>query len=491
MLFRNQKSPALNSNCMGLKLAALLFSSLVLMPLSGAALQKSAMASDLESIQSASESEGNFVRIGLNKSIVIRLPANAKDVIVGNPEIVDAVVRTKNTAYLFARTVGQTNIFFFDESGQQILNLDLEVAIDVTALQHLLKRSIPGTKITADTVNNSVILAGTAPNAAEAKLAEDIARKFLTRLVPQVPSDSGELSGVINTIKIVGEDQVMLKVRVVEVQRSVLKQFGVDLQALLSVGKFAINLASITQVGGAIPSMTPGAGYKGVYTDGANSITGVIRAMEQDGVLKTLAEPNLTAVSGQSAKFHAGGEIPYRTCNASSTVGVLDCTVTFRDFGVSLGFTPVVLSEGRINLKISTEVSEISALSVGDFPTLDTRSAETVIELPSGGSMMLAGLIKDTTRQLVDGTPGLKKLPVLGALFRSRDFKNNQTELVVIVTPYLVGSVAEKQLATSDSRFNTPTDRQTILLGRLNKVYGTAGQNPDGVYHGNVGFIVE
>ena len=484
MLFKIQESPALKSNRMSLKLAALLLSSLVMMPVAGVLLQKAATASDLESIQSPAEGDGHFVRIGLNKSIVIRLPAEAHDVIVGNPEIVDAVVRSKNTAYLFARTIGQTNIFFFDKSGQQILNLDLEVAIDVTALRNLLHRSIPGTKITVDTVNNSVVLGGTAPNAAEAKFAEDITTKFLTREV-----DKAAGSGFVNTIKITGEDQVMLKVRIVEVQRDVLKQFGVDLQALLSVGKFAINLASLTQVGGVIPSITPNAGYKGVYTDGSNSITGVIRAMEQDGVLKTLAEPNLTSVSGQPAKFHAGGEIPYRTCTGTGVDS--DCTVTFRDFGVSLGFTPVVLSEGRINLKISTEVSELSSRSIGDLPILDSRSTETVIELPSGGSMMLAGLIKDTTRQLVDGTPGLKKLPVLGALFRSRDYKNNQTELVVIVTPYLVGSVAERQLSTPIDRLNTPTDRQTILLGRLNKVYGTAGQNPDGVYHGNVGFIVE
>ena len=489
MLFKIQKSPALKSNRMSLKLAALLLSSLVMVPVAGVLLQKTAAASDLENIQSAPEGDGHFVRIGLNKSIVIRLPAKAHDVIVGNPEIVDAVVRSKNTAYLFARSVGQTNIFFFDESGQQILNLDLEVTVDVTALRNLLQRSIPGTKITADSVNNSIVLGGTAPNAAEAKLAEDLARKFITRVVAFLPSDSGDSSGIINTIKITGEDQVMLKVRIVEVQRSVLKQFGVDLQALFSVGKFAFNLASLTQVGGAIDAITPNTGYKGVYTSGATSIGAVIRAMEQDGVLKTLAEPNLTAVSGQSAKFHAGGEIPYRTCD--TTTAITDCTVTFRNFGVSLGFTPVVLSEGRINLKISTEVSEIAALTIGGFPTLDTRSAETVIELPSGGSMMLAGLIKDTTRQLVDGTPGLKKLPVLGALFRSRDYTSNQTELVVIVTPYIVGSVAEKELATPADRINTPTDRQTILLGRLNKVYGTAGQNPDGVYHGNVGFIVE
>lgn len=484
MLFKIQESPALKSNRMSLKLAALLLSSLVMMPVAGVLLQRAAAASDLESIQSTAEDNGHFVRIGLNKSIVIRLPAEAQDVIVGNPEIVDAVVRSKNTAYLFARTIGQTNIFFFDKNGQQILNLDLEVAVDVTALRNLLQRSIPGTKITVDTVNNSVVLGGTAPNAAEAKFAEDITTKFLTREV-----DKATGAGFVNTIKITGEDQVMLKVRVVEVQRDVLKQFGVNLEALLSVGKFAFNLASFTQVGGDILPITTDASYEGSYASGSTSITGVIRAMEQDGVLKTLAEPNLTAVSGQPAKFHAGGEYPYETCTGSGADR--ECTVTFREFGVALGFTPVVLSEGRINLKISTEVSELSSRSIGTLPILDSRSTETVIELPSGGSMMLAGLIKDTTRQLVDGTPGLKKLPVLGALFRSRDYKHNQTELVVIVTPYLVGSVAERQLSTPVDRLNTPTDRQTILLGRLNKVYGTAGQNPDGVYHGNVGFIVE
>jgi pilus assembly protein CpaC len=470
MFFKNHKFSIRSKS---LKWATILLCSLAL---AGALQQKIAVASDVDTIQGAPESNGHFVRIGLNKSIVIRLPANAHDVIVGDPAIVDAVIRSKNTAYLFARTTGQTNIFFFDDAGQQILNLDLEVAVDTTALQRLLQRSIPGTRITVDTIDKNVILGGTAANISEAKFAEEIATKFSS-------------SGVVNTIKISGEDQVMLKVRIVEVQRNVLKQFGVDLQALLQMGKFAVNLASITQVGGVIPSITPGAGYKGVYTDGTNSITGVIRAMESDGLLKTLAEPNLTAISGQPAKFHAGGQLPYETCTFSN--GARDCTVTFKDYGISLGFTPEVLSEGRINLKINTEVSEISSVKVDGFPALDTRSADTVVELPSGGSMMLAGLIKDTTRQLVDGTPGLKKLPILGALFRSRDYINNQTELVVIVTPYLVGSVAEKQLNTPVDSLNVATDRQTILLGRLNKVYGTAGKNPDGVYHGNVGFIVE
>lgn len=481
MLFKNQKSAALKSNRMSLKWAALLLSSMVFVPVAGAMLQKTAAASDLETIQNTAESDGQFVRIGLNKSIVIRLPANAHDVIVGNPEIVDAVVRSKNTAYLFARAIGQTNIFFFDEGGRQILNLDLEVAIDAMALQKLIQRSIPGTKITVEWADKNVVLTGTA-NAGDAKLAIDIAQNFAG-----IGKDAMPSLGIVNAIKIAGEDQVMVKVRIVEVKRSVLKQFGVDLQALMSIGKFAFNLQSFGPLAGTT-------GIKGIYDDGTNTITGVIRAMETDGVLKTLAEPNLTAISGQSASFHAGGQFPTgNSCSGQSSSGssATTCGVEFKDFGVSLSFTPLVLSEGRINLSITTNVSELSDLRVNGIPGIDQRNASTVVELPSGGSMMLAGLIKDTTRQQIDATPGLKKLPVLGALFRSRDYTHDETELVVIVTPYLVGTVAENQLSTPADRFNVPTDRQTILLGRLNKVYGTAGQNPDGVYHGTVGFIVE
>ena len=481
MLFKNQKSSALKPNRMSLKLAALLLSSLVFMPVAGTALPKTAVASDLDGVQTAAENNGRFVRIGLNKSIVIHLPANAKDVIVGNPEVVDAVVRSKNTAYLFARAIGQTNIFFFDENGQQILNLDLEVAIDAMALQKLIQRSLPGAKITVEWADKNVVLTGTA-NAADATMAVDIAQNFAA-----VGKDKMSSLGIVNAIKIAGEDQVMLKVRIVEVKRDVLKQFGVNLQALLSMGKFAFNLQSI----GPLAGLT---GAKGVYTDGANTITGVVRAMESEGVLKTLAEPNLTAISGQSASFHVGGQFPTgNSCTGVSSTGSSSttCGVQFKDFGVSLAFTPLVLAEGRINLKIHTDVSELNDIKVDGIPGIDTRNADTVIELPSGGSMMLAGLIKDTTRQQIDATPGLKKLPILGALFRSRDYTHNETELVVIVTPYLVGSVAEKQLATPADRLNVPTDRQTILLGHLNKIYGTAGQNPDGVYHGNVGFIVE
>lgn len=479
MLFDTIDLPASGKFLKNLKLAALMSCTLALASMQGAS---TVAASDLDIIdgtpeQAVIQNDSSHLRIGLNKSVAIRLPGNAQDLVVGNPTVVDAIIRSKNTAYLFARSVGQSNVLFFDEKGNQILNLDLEVAVDTLALKKLLKRTIPGTKITVDTVNENVVLGGTAANAAEAKTAEDVAGSFLSSNIAGGLAESR----IINTIRIAGEDQVMLKVRIVEVQRSVLKQFGVDLQALLQFGSLAINLASPSNlVGNDIVDAT--------YTSGSNSVTGIIRAMESDGVLKTLAEPNLTAVSGRAATFRAGGQVPILTCTGQ--VPNQSCSTEYRDFGVALGFTPVVLTEGRINLTINTDVSDIGPELNGN-PTFDSRSAQTVVELPSGGSMMLAGLIKDTTRQSIDGTPGLKKLPILGALFRSRDFTQNQTELVVIVTPYLVGSVAERQLATPADHFNTPTDRQTILLGRLNKIYGTPGNNPDGVYHGNVGFIVE
>ena len=473
MYFHQIAAKLKHMTCRSAKLASGLALALYLAPVPGALLAGPAAATDLDTTQVGAPEEGHFVRIGLHKSIVIRLPAEAKDVIVGDPAVVDAVVRTKNTAYLFARGVGQTNIFFFDAAGQQIMNVDLEVALDMLALQKLINRTIPGSKITVDTVSGSVVLNGSAANAVEAKIAEDLAANF-----------AGDPKLVVNAMKISGGDQVMLKVRIVEIQRDILKTLGINFdQIAFDVGKFAFEFTGAGGLGSALSSAN------GSYNSGSANVSATLKALETDGVLRTLAEPTLTAISGHVANFHAGGQFPYVTGISCDSNG-RNCvnSVTFKDFGVKLGFTPEVLSEGRISLKINTEVSELSDSSVG---SLNSRSADTTIELPSGGSMMLAGLIKDVTEQQIRGTPGLKKLPVLGALFRSRNYTSNQTELVVIVTPYLVNPVNEKELTTPADRFNIATDRQSLLFGRLNQVYGTAGRKPDGVYHGTVGYIIE
>ncbi len=435
----------------------------------------------------AGNDNARFVRIGLDKSLVVRLPAAASDVLIGNPEVVDAVVRTRNTAYLFARKVGQTNAFFFDANGRQILSLDIEVAHDTKALSKLLKRSMPGSGITVDTVGDNVVLGGTAKNASEAKTAMDLAARFA----------GGDEKKVVSMIAITGKEQVMLRVRIAELQRDVLKQFGIDTDVAFAVGEnftaqfFNPNPFTVGQ------GPLTGGFNRGTFSNGSSRVDTIVRALERDGLLRTLAEPTLTAISGEAAKFLAGGEFPVPVGRDDNGI-----TIEFKPFGVGLSFTPVVLAEGRISMRISTEISELTnenaiiLTTVGSnataaIPGLRVRRAETTVELPSGGSMVMAGLIKEDIKQQLNGIPGVKDLPVLGTLFRSRDFQSSRSEMVVMVTPFVVNAVNENKIATPLDRLNVATDRQTILFGRLNKVYGVSGNRPKGTYHGNVGFIVE
>lgn len=443
--------------------------------------------------------DSRFLRMGLNKSVAIRLPVAAKDVLIGNPEIVDAVVRTRTTAYLFAKKNGQTNIFFFDAAGRQILNLDIEVAADTKALKQLLDRTLPDNQIKIDTVADSIVLRGVAASAGQAKQATDLAERFLGA------GGSDGTAKVVSAMTIAAREQVMLRVRIAEVQRDVLKQLGVDYNAAFSSGSFTAGMLTgnpfllngalgssplpineISRLGGGAGATT-GARLK--YGD---SIDAFIQAMETDGLLRTLAEPTLTAISGESAKFLAGGEFPIPVAQDGDSV-----SVEFKEFGVALGYSPVVLSSGRISLKINTEVSELTpqnGIQLGQIslPGLTTRKAETTIELPSGGSMIMAGLIRDQTRQQIAGLPGAKDLPILGQLFRSRDFQKNTSELTVMVTPFIVKPVNERSLTNPAEKLSVATDRQTILFGRLNKMYGNQGGTGKGTtYHGNVGFIVE
>jgi pilus assembly protein CpaC len=472
MTFELANSSHRRRHLAGSSVAALVFglaASLALPP--GAAI-----ASDLDYTQTVGgqQDDPNFLRIGIGKTAVIKLPATVKDVIVGDPQVVDVVIRNRNTAYLFARNASQTNVFFFDANGQQILSLDLEVAVDSKAIKKLIDRTVPGNSIQVDTMGKNVVLKGTAANAQESKLVEDLVQRSSNLLQCDCQ--------IVNAMKIAEGDQVMLKVKVVELKRTLLKELGVNTSTNLTVGNFSFGL----RTGGNGVQSThryDDTGFSDSFSTRIN-----IEALENEGLATTLAEPTLTAVSGAPARFHAGGELPYRVCRSVDTG--TECEIEFKPYGVSLDFTPTVLTEGRINLNIRTEVSELGA-TVAGVPSIDTRNAQTSVEIPSGGSMMLAGLIKDVTTQDLSGTPGLRKLPVLGALFNSRAYQKNQSELVVIVTPYVVNPTSERNLATPTDGFNLPTDRQQILFGRLNKVYGTPGQHPNGVYHGKVGYIIE
>jgi pilus assembly protein CpaC len=597
------------------------------------------------------------------KSAIVELPIDARDVLVTNPAVAEAVLRTPRRIYVLGMTAGQTDAVFFDAAGRRILSLNIRVDQDTAALAQTINRVVPGARVKVDAMNDSVILSGQVMTATDADRAVQVARASVAR-----PEQ------VLNMLAVAGKDQVMVKVRIVEMQRNVIKQLGFDTQAILNqlgepqfllgrgntfgvnggimgglLGGYKLDTTSqpivnayMNTPGGIWPSVPPfgditnalsssnrltsllsssteatntlvadltgllanpaltaaqqttlqqalaaataAAGsntgvptatwstiagllntqglnasvqaqinqtlnnavssalqnsneslsdimrsvttnynqaYDYTYSQnstfrdrtnpaaqvatgragnaGLNQAQGLIQAFERVGLVRTLAEPNLTAVSGESAKFLAGGEFPV-------PVGQDDrgrVTIEFKSFGVGLGFTPVVMSGGRISLRISTEVSELTqegSFSINNgvglpslnIPALNVRRAETTVELPSGGGMMIAGLLREQTRQAIDSIPGMTALPVLGTLFRSRDYLAGETELVVIVTPYIVSPTSPDKLQTPADGFKVANDVDTVLMGRLNKVYHAKPQpQPDRTYQGPHGYVIE
>src|SRR5579871_3207615 len=413
-----------------------------------------------------------FLALGIGKSVVIDLPHEIKDVLVGDPKIAKAVVRSSQRAYIIGSAVGQTNIIFFDAGGQQIASYDIAVKRDLNGVRAALRQSLPSSDIDIEGVGDGVMLTGTATSPVESQQAYEIA----TRLV-------GDAAKVVNSIVVRGRDQVMLKVTVAEVRRDVIKQLGVDLNGSLGYGTAVVNFSNSNpfSINGQELTQT------NAVTGSFKSVNATLRAMERAGVVRTLAEPNLTAISGEGASFLAGGEFPIPkgyTCDP--TTHVCQTQVDFKKFGITLNFTPVVLSEGRISLRVMTEVSDLSndnALTLTQsvsstqttsitVPSIVTRRAETTLEIPSGGSLAMAGLIQEQTKQAINGFPGLMQLPVLGTLFKSRDYVNHQTELMVLVTPFIVRAVAQKDLSRPDDGFADSSDPSTALLSTLNRIYG-------------------
>lgn len=433
------------------------------------------------------------ITLGLDKAAIVQLDTDARDVLVSNPEIVSAVVRGPRRIFLLAQKVGQTNAFFFDAGGKQLLSIDIRVERDVTDLVNLLHAELPHSSVRVSALNDNVVLSGSVDNASDSTRAQDLAARF-----------AGDAKKVVNMLRIGGGDQVMLKVHIAEVQRQIAKQLGIDLAGAAVVGGTPLALSTANPYGlmGQALSDLSGLQAGQVCAPGSaavnpisalggggvcnlkNNVQGQLKALESVGLIRTLAEPNLTAVSGETATFLAGGEFPIPAARDNQG----NITIEFKKFGVGLSFTPVVLSPNRISLQISTEVSELtntgaftllggtSVTSTGQtvtvptetIPALAVRRAQTTVDLPSGGSYAIAGLLQHTTKQQIDAFPGLKDMPVLGALFRSRDFQNNETELVITVTPYLVSPVAPGKLAYPTDGLKTATDSQTIFMGKLN-----------------------
>ena len=495
------------------------------------------------------------------KSAIVDLPADARDILISNPQIADATVRTARRAYVIGRQLGQTNIFFFDAQGRQIANVEIRVEPDVAPLNELLHRQSPESQIRAEALNGSVVLSGNARSAGEADRAQQLATRFLGDSAGGGASGGAAASGssgaghVVNLIQVQGSEQVLVRVRVVEMSRTLIRQLGVNLNYSEMINQlvgsdnfinaavangFSVNgvLGGLAATGGvaenilrpdgyAYPgplvngAVTPGdagvAGYQfdpatgqetlgPAHIDQARRTDASIQAFERAGLLRVLAEPNLTAISGEAARFLAGGEFPVPVNSDDGRI-----SVQFKPFGVGLAFTPIVMSGGMISLKVSTEVSELTsegAVSTGDtpirnadgtttvihgitIPALQVRRAETTLEMSSGSSMVLAGLIQERTRHALEGVPGVMNTPVIGSLFRSRDFLSNETELVIIVTPYLVRPTSPGNIHTPADGFMNPTEGESLLTGRLNAIYRppeSANGQPEGLQgpHGHV-----
>ncbi|WP_075216267.1 type II and III secretion system protein family protein [Mongoliimonas terrestris] len=438
---------------------------------------------------SGAELSGRVVHLPVDKSMVIELPEDVRDVLVSNPQVADAVVRSARKIYLIGVKVGEANVFLFGDGNRQIAQFELVVSRDTVGLQAMLASVLPGTDIRVQTIGDSLVLSGTAKSTEEAGKAADLAGKFI-----------GDPAKVVNMLAVGGSDQVHLKVVVAEVQRGVIKELGIDTESLLQNTGIALSVVkqvveTANTVNGSVTGNWTGTATRalssGVGLADGMRLSNVVKLLNQQGVVRTLAEPTLTAVSGEKASFLAGGEFPIPVSQSDGEI-----QVEFKQFGISLAFEPVVLAPGRISLKIQTEVSELSnegavQISGLTIPALTVRRANSTVELPSGGSIVMAGLIRDNVRQTLTGYPGLMDLPVLGSLFKSREYQRNQTELAVFVSPYLVNPTASAALTRPDENFAPSGDAQAVFLNQLNRVYASPGITPKGAYQGRVGFAYD
>lgn len=421
--------------------------------------------------------------LALNKTRAVDLERDVRDVIIGNPDIADIVVRAPGEVYLIGRAVGVTNVFLVDAGGNLIRKLEVVVQPDGVSVQAALRTLLPKERIEARGVGDSIVLSGIVSSDAAAAQAQQIARRF-------VRGDAN----IINMITVGSEQQVLIKVKVAEIQKSVLKELGAsNLISPQTLGPLSLDFAAAAT--GLSSSV-----FAGTLGVNINDLDATFQLLETQGLLRTLAEPNLLAISGEPASMLAGGEYP--VVAVSDDGDSATTSVEYKPFGVSLAFLPVVMGPGRIWLKVSTEVSALSqqnsvVIPFGDdsfeILGLQTRRANSTIELPSGGGIMIAGLLQNDIQSTVNGVPGLMDLPILGSLFRSTSFQRNETELVILVSVILAKPTDPDLLAAPTDGFAPSHDLDRYFIGNLQNIYvkrpDAANLPPEGP-KGPIGYII-
>lgn len=400
------------------------------------------------------ELERRHLTITRGKSAVIEVDRNIADVLVADPSVIEVGALKNHRLYLIGAALGDTNVMVFDGQGNPIQQLDVHVRVDELTLQQTLESLFPNENVIAKTVNDDIMLTGQVSNPATAGRIAEVAARF-----------AGGDESIVNMMAVKGDQQVMIKVKVLEVSRTVLNELGLETQLNGSGedSKLVGALATATGLGlTANPLLATG---QLLFNDGSNTLSALFRALERDGLVTTLAEPNLTAISGQNARFLAGGEFPIPTEVDDNG----NITYEYKPFGVSLAFKPVVLSKDRINLQVSTEVSDVSdefsfQIPGVTVPGFDVRRAETNVEMASGGTLMMAGLIESKSLNRLNRLPGVKDIPVIGALSSSESFARNESELVVMITSYLVKPFADQTQAAvqKPAEHNTPLNEALV-----------------------------
>ena len=411
------------------------------------------------------------IQVPVNKSMIVDLPAEAKEVIVSQPSVAGTIMRSKRRAIIQGITAGTTNIFFLDSTGSAIAVLDIQVDQEASpvaqALEDTLNRVLVGANITVETLTDKAIdgttffmLTGTVLSGEDKAVAEALASDI---------SEGDEPVGSL--IQVVGPTQVMLKVTVAEVRRDTLKDPGINLSGSIGVGNTTIGF-NTSQAG------QPDGGTLGFSTSNVD-LNIALRALTERNAIRLLAEPTLTAISGSPAELLVGGEIPIETTDSSGTA-----VTEWKPFGVELEFTPTIKSNNKVSLIVNTSVSELRTDGA-----LNKRSVATTVELGLGCTLSIGGIFQDSVRQQIAGLPGISKIPILGALFRSREFQRSQTELVVLVTPYVAEVNAPVALPTDG--YQLSTDAEAIFLGQMEKNYGVGTDHFRGGYDGSVGFVLD
>lgn len=387
---------------------------------------------------------GPTVKVSVGKATTVELPGPVADILVADPTIADVGVLRSDRLYVVGQKVGSTNVLAFSESGDLVADIAVHVRVDEKTVRDTLKEFFPAEDVQVKTVNEDVVLSGTVSNPSVANQVRDMAGRFLS-------GTSGQ--SVVDLMTVAGEQQVMLKVKIVEANRTALREYGIEPDYKSSnTGQSGFRFNGTSGLGLTEDPFALGSLF---FDDnqGFGPLGLTLQALESKGLVNTLAEPNLTAISGETAGFLAGGEFPVPVGRDNDG----NITIEFKQFGVSLNFTPVVLSSDRISLHLGTEVSALDqqnglTIAAVDIPGLTTRRAETTVEIGSGGTLVIAGLIKSETVNSLNGLPGVQDVPVLGELFRSKSFNRRESEVLIIVTPYLVKPYAEAEAVRTSGK---------------------------------------